>query len=222
MGRNKALIIRVALFATIALIAIYIGYRVILQGKELGVVSPADITKESLVDSTMRDIQSGHTVNDFQLLDQHGDTITRADLKGKITVVNFFFTTCQGICPEMNGNISGVVDAFSGREKVQFFSHTVDPSYDTVEVLKDYAEQFDHTEEQWHFLTGSKQEIYRLARRSYFAVQSKEKAEGEESDFIHTENVILVGPELRLRKFYNGTSPKEMEKLKEDIRILLR
>jgi protein SCO1/2 len=216
------MIIRVSAFAAIALAAIYIGYRVILEGKEVGVISPADITNETLVDSTMRDIRSGHTVKDFQLLDQHGDTIRREDLKGKITVVNFFFTTCQGICPEMNGNISGVVKAFEGHDKVQFFSHTVDPSYDTVEVLKEYAKGFENTEEQWHFLTGSKPEIYDLARRSYFAVQSREKAEGEESDFIHTENVILVGPELRLRQFYNGTSQKDMEKLKKDIRILLR
>ncbi len=222
MGRKKALLIRVSVFAAIALVAIYVGYRVILQGKEVGVISPADISNKSLVDSTMRDIQSGHTVSEFSLLDQHGDTITRQDLEGKITVVNFFFTSCQGICPKMNGNISQVVRSFEGSDKVQFFSHTVDPSYDTVEVLRNYAQRFPQTEEQWHFLTGSKEEIYRLARRSYFAVKSRSKAQGEKSDFIHTENVILVGPELQLRGFYTGTSEKSMEKLEEDIRILLR
>lgn len=216
------MLIRVSVFIAIVLVAIYIGYRVILQGKEVGVVSPADITNEALVDSTMREIQSGHTVSQFRLVDQHGDTITREDLEGKITVVNFFFTSCQGICPEMNGKISQVVEDFEGQEKVQFFSHTVDPSYDTVEVLRNYAERFPATEEQWHFLTGSKDEIYRLARRSYFAVKSRSEAKGEKSDFIHTENVILVGPELRLRGFYTGTSDKSMEELKEDIRILLR
>ncbi|MFB6257701.1 MAG: SCO family protein [Flavobacteriales bacterium] len=220
MGQNKALLIRVAIFGGIALIAIYIGYRIMLPD-ELGVMSPSEINEE-LVDSTMQDIDSGHRIKDFHLVDQHGDTISREDLKGKVTVVNFFFTTCQGICPKMNSNIETVAQAFQEEPKVQFLSHTVDPSYDSVEVLKKYAERFDHTRGQWHFLTGSKKAIYGLARRSYFAVKSRSESKSVESDFIHTENVILVGPELRLRKFYSGTSEKKMDRLRKDIRILLR
>lgn len=220
MGQKKALAIRIGILLLIALIGIYIGSTIIEERKELPVYSPSDLRPE-LVDSSKQDVDKGHSVGDFSLLDQHGDTITREDLKGKVTVVNFFFTSCQGICPNMNGNIERVADAYSGNEKVQFLSHSVDPSYDTVEVLNKYAERFDHTEEQWHFLTGEKGEIYDLARRSYFAVKERSEAEDAESDFIHTENVILVDGKGRLRGFYDGTSDKGMEKLKEDIEVLL-
>lgn len=218
MRESRGLLTVIGVFVLIAAVAIFVGYQVIKSGKELPVYSPADLNPE-LVDSTMQDVQSGHRIGEFQLLDQDGDTITQEDLEGKATVVNFFFTSCQGICPEMNSNIDEVASAYEGDEQVQFFSHSVDPSYDTVEVLEEYARDFKHTGDQWHFLTGSKKEIYRLARKSYFAVRSE--GEGGESDFIHTENVILVDGKGRLRGFYDGTSSDSMEKLKEDIEILL-
>ena len=218
MSRNRALLIRVLIFGTIAFLAIYIGSVIIQEGKQLPVYSPSDLTPE-LVDSSMHDVSSGHQIDDFHLLDQYGDTVTRSHLEGKVTVVNFFFTSCQGICPKMNSNINEVAGAFKGNDKVQFFSHTVDPSYDTVEVLNEYAKQYTHTGEQWHFLTGSKKEIYDLARRSYFAVRTQ--GEGGKSDFIHTENVLLVDGKGRLRGFYDGTSDQAMEKLQKEIRILL-
>lgn len=220
MGRNKALAIRVGIFAVIALVAIYIGSTIIEEGKDLPVYAPSDLRPE-LVDSSKQDLKKGHRVGDFRLLDQHGDTITRKDLEGKVTVVNFFFTSCQGICPDMNSNIQRVVNSYADNDQVQFFSHSVDPSYDTVEVLEEYAERFDHTEESWHFLTGDKSEIYDLARRSYFAVKPKTEGEDIESDFIHTENVILIDGKGRLRGYYNGTSKEDMEKLKADIEVLL-
>lgn len=218
MNTTRALLIRIGVFFLIVIAAIIIAYQVMQDGRDLPVLSPNQINEE-LVDSTMQDVQSGHRIADFELLDQHGDTITHKDLEGKVTVVNFFFTSCQGICPEMNGNIEEVAGSFEGNEKVQFFSHTVDPSYDTVDVLAEYAEGFEHTGKQWHFLTGPKKAIYKLARRSYFAVRSE--GEGDESDFIHTENVILVDGKGRLRGYYDGTLPEDMERLEEGIRILL-
>ncbi len=219
MSRNRALLIRILIFGAIAFGAIYIGSQIIREGKELPVYSPSELNPE-LVDSSMQDVQSGHRIDDFMLLDQHGDTITRSDMEGKVNVINFFFTSCQGICPKMNSNLNEVAGAFKGNGKVNFFSHTVDPSYDTVGVLKEYAQKYEHTGEQWHFLTGSKETIYDLARGSYFAVRTK--GSGGKSDFIHTENVILVDGKGRLRGFYDGTSDRSMEKLKKDIRILLR
>lgn len=221
MGQNKALLIRVGAFAVVAMVAIYFGYRIIEEGKELPVYSPSELSPE-LVDSSKRDIDSGHRIEEFRLIDQHGDTITRADMEGRITVVNFFFTSCQGICPNMNGNLEKVVSTYEGNEKVQFFSHSVDPSYDSVEVLKDYAKRFDHTDDKWHFLTGEKEAIYRLARGSYFAVKPRSEAEDAESDFIHTENVVLVDEKGRLRGFYDGTSQESMDELVSDIEVLLR
>ncbi len=216
---NRPLLLRVGLFAAIALVAVYIGYRVILQGKELPVYSPSELNEE-LVDSTLQDRSHGHRIGDFAFVDQTGDTVTRDILNDHIAVVNFFFTTCRNICPRMNGLLQEVVQEYQGEDRVIFLSHTVDPEYDTVEVLQDYAEERDADPKHWKFLTGRKKEIYEMARRSYFV--AKTEGEGGKSDFIHTENIVLVDQKGRLRGFYDGTSEKDMERLSRDIEILLR
>ncbi len=218
MPQGKALAIRIGLFAIVAFVAIWFGYQTIKEGRELPVYSPSELNPE-LVDSTMQDVSSGHTIKEFSFVNQEGDTLTRDYLKDKVTVVNFFFTTCQGICPEMNSHVHEVVEEYEDNDRVQFLSHTVDPSYDSVPVLNQYAQQFGADPSKWSFVTGSKQEIYRMARQSYFAVKSE--GDGGKSDFIHTENLILVDPQGRLRGFYDGTSDEDVGRLMEDVEVLL-
>jgi protein SCO1 len=103
-----------------------------------------------------------YVVSDFKLINHNGDTITRASFSGKITVVDFFFVNCQGICPIMNTNLSKVYEAYKGNNKIAFISHTVNPENDSVPVLAAHALKYGADVKQWHFVTGEKTEIYRL------------------------------------------------------------
>ena len=106
----------------------------------------------------------GHKVGAFSFVNQDGKTITDKDVAGRIRVIEYFFTTCKGICPKMNENLSKVYEAYKGNNDVLFLSHSVDPVHDTVQALKEYSRRFDADAKQWMFLTGSKQDLYNMAR----------------------------------------------------------
>jgi protein SCO1/2 len=166
------------------------------------------------------DYKTIHTIAPFQFVDQQGDTVTNALTDGKVYVANFFFTLCPSVCPRMSKNLLRVQEAFEASE-VLILSHTVMPWADTVERLQVYAELSDIQSDQWHLLTGDKQEIYSLARESYFADEGFGKTVTVEADFLHTEKVILVDQQRRIRGVYNGTIPLEMARMIEDIQTLL-
>lgn len=176
-----------------------------------------DPTEEGL----KKEIKPGehHVVSDFQLINQDGDTITRADFVGKITVVDFFFTTCQGICPRMNSQMQRVYKTFQGNDTVKFISHTVNPENDSVSVMASYALQFGADAAQWHFVTGDRAEIYRLARKSYLV--SDTEGDGSKEDFVHSEKFTLVDGDGHIRGLYDGTVPGEVDMLIKDIQQLL-
>ncbi|MFM2016554.1 MAG: hypothetical protein RL007_210 [Bacteroidota bacterium] len=159
-----------------------------------------------------------YTVSDFTLVDQIGDTISRADFAGKITVVDFFFVNCQGICPIMNTNLSKVYEAYKGNNKIAFISHTVNPENDSVPVLAAHAKKYNADVKQWHFVTGDKKEIYRLARKSYLV--SDTEGDGSKEDFVHSQNFAVVDGEGHIRGIYDGTEDKEIERLISDLKIL--
>ncbi|RYG25463.1 MAG: SCO family protein, partial [Chitinophagaceae bacterium] len=104
--------------------------------------------------------EPGHKVRQFSFTDQEGRTITQKDVLGKVYVVEYFFTTCKGICPRMNENMSKVFQAFRGNKEVMILSHTVDPEKDSVKAMKEYSLRFEADPKQWKFLTGSKKELY--------------------------------------------------------------
>jgi len=186
---------------------------------ELRVINPSDVNFH-LVDSSIAHVKEGHTIGDFSFTNQLGNKITQADTKGKIYVTDFFFTTCGGICPKMTAQLKRLQDEFSGDPNFLILSHTVYPSYDSVEVLKRYAERFGANDKQWWFLTGSKEALYLMARKSYLVVPDPEDPNfehGDESDFIHTENFVLVDPDKRIRGMYDGTDPKVVTGLIHDI-----
>lgn len=163
----------------------------------------------------------GHRIAPFQFLDQNGRVFTSAQLEETIYVANFFFTTCPGICPKMTNNLSLIQRKFSDLKTVQLVSFSVMPWIDTVAQLHAYAEQMDINDQKWHLLTGQAEEIYTLARSSFFAEASAGITKTT-SDFLHTENVILVDGFGHIRGVYNGTLALEMERLEEDILNLLK
>jgi len=166
----------------------------------------------------------GHTIGKFSFLDQEGNMITQEDVRGKVYVVEYFFTTCGTICPKMNKQMQRVHKAYKRNKDVNILSFTVDPETDTVEQMKRYASQHGADATQWHFLTGNKDSLYRLARTSFFVLKPAEaENQGDVgSDFIHTNNFVLVDKQMRIRGYYDGTSAKEVDKLIHDIDHLLK
>ncbi len=168
------------------------------------------------------DADQNHHIGAFSFVNQDGKIITNDDVKGKICVVEYFFTTCKSICPKMNENMEKVYKAFRGNNKVLILSHTVDPEEDTVGAMKAYSLRFDADASQWMFLTGDKKKLYDMARYSYL-INAKEDTSGVkiEDDFIHDNHYSLVDGDGRIRGFYDGLQAGDIAKLIGDIKILL-
>ncbi len=162
-----------------------------------------------------------HRIRPFRLIDQQNAPFTEADLHGRIAVVDFFFTTCPGICPLMATSMGEVQKAFLNDDRVVLLSHSVTPETDTPDILAKYAERHGVNADKWKLLTGSKSDIYDLGRRYYF-VDEDLGATRNEDDFLHTENVILIDGQRRIRGIYNGLDPDSIRSLIADITVLER
>ncbi len=216
---------RILLFIVLVVSAIVVAYIMTLEQqsiRNLPIIQPKDVKKE-MVDPELLQIGMGHRIGDFSLLNQYGETVSLEQIKGKVFVAEYFFTTCGTICPRMTEQMTRVQEKFRGNDAVKILSFTVNPDYDTVQVLYDYAQKYGAEKDQWHFLTGSKEELYGLARKSFFVLKPAEAMNlGDAgSDFIHTNNFVLVDQELRIRGYYDGTSISEVNTLMEDIELLL-
>jgi protein SCO1/2 len=213
-------IVFLALFSILMVTLIYFANRP--DEKPLPVINPVDLNDE-MVDPELLRVGYGHTIGKFSFLDQDGNTVTQEDVRGKVYVVEYFFTTCGTICPKMNKQMQRVHKAYKGNKDFTILSFTVDPKTDTVEQMKRYATQHGADAAQWHFLTGNKDSLYRLARTSFFVLKPAEaENQGDVgSDFIHTNNFVLVDRQMRIRGYYDGTSAKEVDKLIHDIDHLL-
>lgn len=207
-----------ALFVLVVVAGVAIAYPLIKPEKKLKVFQPADINPK-LVDSTLHGVNVDHRIADFEVTNQLGQTVTQEDFAGKIYVADFFFATCPTICPVMSGHFAELQDEFADEPKVMFLSYSVTPDLDSVPVLREYGERYGADPERWILATGDKKHIYNLARKSYFAVL--DEGDGGKQDFIHTENFVLVDSRKRIRGYYDGTSPADMKRLSEEIRILL-
>lgn len=201
----------------LSVIIISIIYQILKPKDMLAIYQPADVERE-LVDSTIQHVKKYHTITDFSLINQNGKTITQKDYKNKIYVADFFFTTCQTICPMMTDNMAIVQEKFKNDPEIMLLSHSVTPVIDSVTQLKKYALEKGVNDRKWNLVTGDKKQIYRLARKSYLAV--KTDGNGDEYDMIHTENFILIDKKKRIRGFYDGTNSEEIERLLMDIEIL--
>lgn len=159
-----------------------------------------------------------HTIVPFSFINQFGEKVSDSTTKDKIYIANFFFATCQSICPRMNTQLGRVQNAFTKDNEVLFLSHTINPSNDTVEVLAQYGAKYGAIKNKWHLLTGPKPAIYDLAKTSYLinAVEDDGTAEG----FIHSEFLLLIDKQKRIRGTYDGTDSIMVNKLIEDIKLL--
>lgn len=159
-----------------------------------------------------------HTIGNFKLVNQDSAIITDETLQGKIYVADFFFTSCRTICPIMKTQMHRVYKAIQDDPDVLIVSHTIDPEYDTVALLNDYAERLGAESDKWHFLTGNKDSIYYLAQTSYFVTAMEDQQEPD--GFIHSGAFLLIDKKGRIRGKYDGTKEEEVNQLLKDIETL--
>lgn len=206
----------IVLFVLSAII-ISIIYQLLKPAPTLPIYQPDMVNKE-LVDTTVQYVRKYHKVPDFKLVNQNGDTITQKDYEDKIYIADFFFTTCQGICPIMTDHMVKIQEEFKDDPEVLLLSHSVTPEIDSVAQLKKYAEEKGVIDEKWNLVTGDKKQIYDLARKSYLVAKSQ--GNGGKYDMVHTENFALVDKNKQVRGFYDGTNPEAIEQLVEDVKLL--
>jgi len=198
-------------------IIITIFYNILKPKKVLPIYQPSKVNSE-MVDSTIQYVSKYHKIADFSLVNQNGKTITQEDYKDKIYVADFFFTTCQTICPIMTDHMAQIQKEILKDDDVLLLSYSVTPKIDSVAQLKRYAIEKGVNDNKWNLLTGDKKQIYELARKSYLAV--KTDGNGDQYDMIHTENFMLIDKKRQIRGYYDGTKTEDIERLLEDIEVL--
>lgn len=178
----------------------------------------AEMTPEWIdkTDSRYKDI---HTIRPFTFTNQNNEVVTNETFDDHIYVTDFFFTTCPSICPKMTESMLVLQEEFKNNPEILLLSHSVTPWMDTVEQLKRYANDKGVDDSKWHLVTGEMEEIYNIARKSYFA-DGKIGMQISDDEFLHTENFILVDKSRRIRGIYNGTMDLDITRLIEDLDIL--
>jgi protein SCO1 len=162
--------------------------------------------------------KENHRVQSFSFTNQDKNQTTLEDFNTKIIAADFFFTHCPVVCPKMTKSLKRVQDKFSTDQNVHILSFTVDPERDSAVQLKNYARQFGINTNQWTLLTGDKKELYKLARNSFMIAAAD--GDGGPGDFIHSEKLILLDAQQRIRGYYDGTNEKQVDKLLNDIKKL--
>lgn len=208
----------IVFFIVFSVVAISSFNYVQTQEKKLPIYSPSMVSDE-LVEEDLRYVKKYHRISDFSLLNQNGNNVTQEDYKNKIYVADFFFTTCPDICPIMTGNMLYLQENLK-ETNVMLASFSVTPKIDTVEVLKEYSTLKGVDDSRWNLMTGDKKQIYDLARKSYLV--AKAIPDGKNHGMIHTENFVLVDRDKRIRGYYDGTNIEDMDKLLDDIQILIK
>lgn len=224
---KKALI---ALFLAIALPVI--GYMTLKYKGEEAVVIPRKFLLDTVITSVEGDkIHTDsiwHKTKNITLVNQLGDTVSLYDVRNKIIVIDFIFTTCRSICPAMTANMRKLQESFirggNIRQKsdtgiVHFLSFTVDPERDSVMKLKNFADHFNANHDSWWFLTGDKKKIYDFA----FEELKVDKFSDEPitPDFVHTNRFVLLDRSYRVRGYYNGMDTESLKQLARDVAILM-
>lgn len=159
-----------------------------------------------------------HKIAEFRFVNQDSAFVTNETFKGKIYITDFFFTSCRTICPIMKTQMHRVYEAVETDPEVLILSHTIDPEYDTVGLLHDFADRLGVKSSKWHFVTGEKDAIYDIAQESYFATAMEDKSEPD--GFIHSGAFLLIDKEQRIRGKYDGTKEEDVNRLLEDIKKL--
>ena len=206
----------VIVLTMMSVVIISIIYSVLTPIEVLPIYQPSQVSA-ALVAQDIRHQKKYHTISDFSLTNQEGQTITQDTYDGKIYVTDFFFTTCQTICPLMTSNMLELQDKLQDNPEVLLLSHTVMPEIDNVQQLKKYAKEKKIDSNKWNLVTGAKKEIYTLARKQYLT--AKENPD-DPLGLVHTENFVLIDAQKRIRGFYDGTLAQEMDRVLHDIGVL--
>lgn len=215
LGRYKVFFITLTLLSIVILTLIYSQLKITPR---LPIYQPDMVSKE-LVDTTLQYVKKYHKIAPFTLTNQNGKTVTQEDYKGHIYVADFFFTTCQTICPIMTDNMVSIQKELQNDTLVKLLSHSVIPEYDTPDILKAYALKKGVDDTRWNLVTGPRKDIYTLARKSYLAVKDLPGTE-DDLDMVHTENFMLIDKKQQIRGYYDGTDKDAIKELLEDITIL--
>ncbi len=162
-----------------------------------------------------------HTIDTFSLTNQLGHTITKDSLYGNIYIANFFFTSCTSICPKMANNLEWLQDTFAANKDIKLVSFSVNPEEDSVETLNIYGESHNINPFKWYLLTGKRDEIYSLGRKSYFA-ERELGLKKDSTEFLHTESMLLIDKKGRIRGIYNATEKVDINRVIDDIRTLMK
>ena len=182
------------------------------QEKKLPFLGPKEIGKQG---DTLY-----HKIPEFKFLNQDSLWISEKDMAGKIYVADFFFTTCPTICPKMKTQLLRIYDKFAEDDRVRILSHTIDPEFDGVQVLKEYAKKLNISSPRWNLVTGKKSDIYRLGEKSYMVTTQEDT--NEVGGFVHSGAFILVDKNRHIRGIYDGTKEEEVNHLLEDMTLLLK
>lgn len=189
------------------------------KGKSLPVIGKKRVVEKQVNGKTVKDTVQ-HRIPSFRFIDQDSTVVTEDTFDGALYVADFFFTSCPTICPTMTENMHKVYKAFKDNDQIMFLSHTVDPKRDTPATLKNYANKLEVSSDKWKFVTGPMDSIYKVGKKGYLAsMQEDDSAPG---GFLHSGQFFLVDKQKRIRGIYRGTKDKAVEKLKQDIRTLLK
>lgn len=170
---------------------------------------------------TKRGVAPISFVRPFKFINQDGQPVTQENVKGKVFVAAYFFTTCKGICPRMNYNLKTVYEELKNEPDFLLLSHTCDPETDSVAQLKKYVDSLGVDTRKWIFLTGRKDSLYSMARLSYTIDDPANNVKSIDDDFLHTQFWALIDRNGDVRKIYDGLDDREVKKLIEDARKLL-
>ncbi len=201
---KKGLLIITGIFLIALLFFFMLKFLIIpqLRGEELPVLGPP-----------------GHKISPFTLFTQDSVLLNSDSLKGKILIVDFFFTRCPSICPTLSRNMKNIQDKLSGINNVVLLSFTVDPEHDTPSILKKYSEKYGATPGKWIFLTGEKKQVYDICINSFLVPVM----EGQQpQDFIHTDRIVLVDGKGQIRQYYNGLDTNVADLILRDVLKLLK
>ncbi|WP_375582977.1 SCO family protein [Cyclobacterium xiamenense] len=177
-------------------------------------------TEEITVDGVTRTDTIYHTIADFTFVNQEGDSVSNKDVRGKVYVADFFFTSCPTICPIMKKEMLRVYEAFKDESDFRILSHTIDPEYDTVALLKDYAARLGvENADTWNFLTGEQEKIFEIGQTSYLTTAMSDK--NEPGGYLHSGAFVLIDRMGRIRGVYDGTKETQVNRLIKAIPKLL-
>ena len=194
---------------------LYLGiFGVLLAGFYIALMATTDFAKEKLPVLS--------TVRPFSFQRQDGQMISEKNVSGKVYIAEYFFTTCKGICPKMNKNMKAVYEELKKEPDFMILSHTVDPETDSVARLKHYADSLGASIQNWWFLTGTKESLYKTARESYLLDNQENSSKNISDQFIHTQFFALVDGNGQVRGIYDGLKQDEIQQLIVDTRLLLK